>query len=173
MKLNQQQATKFYKLVAGLIESWVVRHQKRISETGYPLNEKWKGYASELGVLEVEKVRVKVVKKIPIPFYRLISWLGGTVNIQLIDIGGMTLGHSIYVVREVALNPRIMAHELVHVAQYEKIGLSKFLETYVVDCITEGYQNCNMEIEAERLSKLVETRHEKVFMSKEPAWEIA
>jgi hypothetical protein len=42
-----------------------------------------------------------------------------------------------------------LAHEFVHVAQYERLGREGFLQEYIQQIATHGYLNAPFELEAE------------------------
>ncbi len=46
---------------------------------------------------------------------------------------GMTLGHHILIVRGHETDPKLVAHELVHVRQYAERGRVRFLTRYLLD----------------------------------------
>ena len=69
-----------------------------------------------------ERVRVQPVENVPMPLPRslrrvveLLGWLSP-------HIVGMTLGYGIVLRRDVCGDPCLLAHELAHVAQYERLG---------------------------------------------------
>jgi hypothetical protein len=50
----------------------------------------------------------------------------------------------------------LIAHELVHAAQYERLGgILPFLRQYLVECLTIGYANAPMELEAAEMAARV------------------
>jgi hypothetical protein len=48
-------------------------------------------------------------------------------------------------------NLRVLAHEFVHVAQYE-LGRERFLQEYIQQIAAHGYLNAPFELEAEKAS---------------------
>ena len=65
----------------------------------------------------------------------------------------MTFGHGI-LLKNGAVDRRLVAHELVHVMQYERFGgIEAFLKEYVQEVVIDpGYLHGPLEQEAERLS---------------------
>jgi hypothetical protein len=62
---------------------------------------------------------------------------------------GMTIGHGIFVLQDCLQNPNLIAHELMHVAQYERHGsLLAFLQQYLSEVNEYGYPAAPMEHEA-------------------------
>ena len=68
------------------------------------------------------------------------------------DTGGLTAGHGVIVRRDRANNPRLLTHEFVHVAQYERLGREGFLREYIQQIAARGYPNAPFEQEAEAKS---------------------
>ncbi|GAB3014778.1 hypothetical protein GCM10027051_17940 [Niabella terrae] len=64
----------------------------------------------------------------------------------------IVIGHSIYlhgVTRQQFLqNQRWLRHELKHVEQYERLGLIRFIVTYLWQTLKVGYYRCGLECEA-------------------------
>ena len=46
----------------------------------------------------------------------------------------------------------LLAHEFVHVAQYERFQMFGFMRRYIFQCLADGYLEAPMEIEARELS---------------------
>jgi hypothetical protein len=65
------------------------------------------------------------------------------------DTGGLTAGYGVIVRLDCAKNLRLLAHESVHVAQYERLGRERFLQEYIQQIAAHGYLNAPFEQEAE------------------------
>jgi hypothetical protein len=65
------------------------------------------------------------------------------------DTGGLTAGHGVIVRLDCADNLRLLAHEFVHVAHYERLAREGFLQEYIQQITTYGYLNAPFELEAE------------------------
>jgi len=59
----------------------------------------------------------------------------------------MALGNLI-LVRDDQITTQTLAHELVHVDQYKRLGFFKFLRTWAFEYLTKGYWNISLEKEA-------------------------
>jgi hypothetical protein len=46
-------------------------------------------------------------------------------------------------------NLRLLAHEFVHVAQYERLGREEFLQEYIQQIAAHGYLSAPFELDAE------------------------
>lgn len=66
---------------------------------------------------------------------------------------GITLPpRGVYVLAEKQGDERLVRHEAVHWAQYERMGAIKFYATYLWYTLRHGYQNNPMEVEAREKS---------------------
>jgi hypothetical protein len=61
-------------------------------------------------------------------------------------------GYGVTVRRDCANNLRLLAHEFVHVAQYERLGREGFLQQYIQQIAAHGYLDAPFELEAEAKS---------------------
>jgi hypothetical protein len=123
--------------------------------------------ARRLGVAEPERVRVLITPVLP-------SWMApdlmakataagntGTDNSnppvdadrappeRRFGIAGLTAGHGILIGIRHANNPRVLAHELAHVAQYERLGMRAFALRYLTELLSVGYFRAPLELEAD------------------------
>jgi hypothetical protein len=60
----------------------------------------------------------------------------------------MALGHGIFVRADQYERRDLLIHELVHTAQYERLGFRRFLRQYLRECFSEGYPCGALETEA-------------------------
>ena len=132
--------------------------------------------ARRLGVMQPERVRVLVTPVLP-------SWMApdlmanvvmanGTIAPQVADhamrpdadhaaperhygIAGLTAGHGILLGIRHARNPRVLAHELAHVAQYERLGMRAFALRYLTELLSVGYFRAPLELEADAAMRRV------------------
>ena len=67
---------------------------------------------------------------------------------------GLTLRYGIYIREDSWGDRKLVAHELVHTHQYERLGgFSPFLTAYLQECLTPpGYPHGPLEREADRIS---------------------
>lgn len=84
-----------------------------------------------------------------------LNWLLRTVGEQLGVVSGQTIGmavrYGIFVREEHWGDRRLLAHELAHVAQYERLGgFRGFLKQYLEECINPGYPLGDLEQEAKQ-----------------------
>jgi hypothetical protein len=78
----------------------------------------------------------------PTPENPQIQALPERFGLSIAGSGGLTLGHAILVLRSQATKGNLLAHELVHVRQYEQAGsISLFLKRYVAELVQFEYAN--------------------------------
>jgi hypothetical protein len=61
------------------------------------------------------------------------------------DVQGITYKNTYYVVPQLASNLRLHFHELVHVAQWKQLGTLPFIERYMTEIQTFGYDHSPLE----------------------------
>ena len=129
---------------------WAQSQQQRILQSGRPLNAHERKVAGLVGVSEIERVRVLLIVELPQPSepdLRAAALEAGLLGPQT---DGMTFGHGIYI-RAGKARDRLLSHELRHVHQYETAGsIAAFLEQYLLQIATDGYERAPFEIDARR-----------------------
>lgn len=132
--------------IAPAAARWARDQERRILAEGRALDEDELADAAALGITGSEKIRVLVVKLIPLPAPRTLLKLSACLGIPVFEPAGMALGRGIYLLQH---DSRILRHELVHVAQYQRLGgIESFLRRYLTECLTVGYLDSPLEIEA-------------------------
>lgn len=135
-------------MAASIASPWVWFHQRQIQHRGRCLTHGEKELAARLGIQRIDDVRVLEIEQVPNP----LSWSFGLMEkrgVCVSQVDGITLGHGIYVASSVATSRELMAHELVHVEQYERAGsIWSFLVEYIHQCLMTGYQEARWEVEA-------------------------
>lgn len=129
--------------------------EARALEVGRPLNEDGIALARKLGVAHPEKVRIVVVKKISKvnTADRLVAqqpmFSAGAV------IAGITAGYGIFLDDQYADKLWVLAHELVHVGQYEREGFEGLIERVITEQLALPGRLIPVEREAIELSSKV------------------
>ena len=90
------------------------------------------------------------------------------------QVAAITLGHTIHFRDESFYNPHsiqglsLLAHEIKHIEQYEKLGILKFIGRYVRDYFSHGYgDSISFEGEAYAFEKEVRRHFLKEFRQNE------
>lgn len=94
-------------------------------------------------------VRLLPVQQIPLPEEADLREAAAAFGLITPDTAGLTIGHGIFVRHDCANDAKLMAHELMHVAQYERHGsIMAFLQQYLSEVNEYGYPAAAMEQEA-------------------------
>jgi hypothetical protein len=129
--------------------AWAEEQESRILKEGTPLSEAEIADARRAGVAHPEKIRVLRVEVLPEPDHEEALFVAKSIGFFGQRANGLTLGHGIYLCRNVWGNRHILVHECVHVSQYEKLGgIQPFLSLYLRECIDPGYPFGALEREA-------------------------
>ena len=130
--------------------SWAEGQEQLILQEGVGLTEAQKGDARRIGVAAPERVRLLQVEEIPLPQDQGLRAAAEATGLLAPETAGLTLRYGI-LIRSPFWGARdLVAHELVHVWQYEQFGgFAPFLRQYLWECLTLGYTKAPMEQEAQ------------------------
>jgi hypothetical protein len=132
-----------------LAAEWAEEQEQRILREGVPLSEQEIADAKAAGVQAAERVRLMTVESIPFPEHPLLKAACAATNFVPRAPRGLTLRYGIFVRSDCRQDRHLIAHELVHTAQYERLGgIVPFLRKYLFECATAGYAAAPMEREA-------------------------
>jgi len=149
MALVNPQLQKQIEELFPLVVAWVEQVEKEALEKGEPVLPPFEATAEALGIRQIDKIRVWKVDTMPTPENPQIQALAERFGLSIAGSGGLTLGHAILVLRSQATRGNLLAHELVHVRQYEQAGsISLFLKRYVAELVQFEYENMPLEREA-------------------------
>ncbi len=92
----------------------------------------------------LDEVRVVVVQRPPVP---PISRLGipELAGFETMRLAGITYMNKYFVAESESHSTRLHFHELVHVAQWKRLGMDRFLLAYGVGLVQSGYENSPLE----------------------------
>lgn len=137
------------RLLLPLALEWAEEQEEEILEKGAGLSDPQMEDARLIGVRHPEKVRILEVPCIPLPEDPQLAAAAAEIGLITERTEGMTLGYGIFIRARCRHRRRVIVHELVHAAQYERLGgLLPFLEQYLSECVTRGYPNGPLEREA-------------------------
>jgi hypothetical protein len=132
-----------------LAVEWADEEEKRILREGVPLSEQELSDARAVGVQRPESVRLLRVKVIPRPEHAALRMACDAIDFLTPATRGLTLQHGIFVRSDCWRDRALIAHELVHSAQYERLGgILAFLRKYLFECLTTGYPAAPLEQQA-------------------------
>jgi hypothetical protein len=122
--------------------------EREILRRGRPLGVDEARIAQAVGVVHPEQVRVLVHEDFIEPRDRAWVALAQRIGVDYDgEFAGRTSGHGI----ELAPRMRsraLLAHELTHVAQYERLGTPALLRQYFTELLVVGYERSPIEAEA-------------------------
>lgn len=134
-------------VMPGLVR-WAERRQVEILRDGEPPTEEELKLALRAGVRFPERIRIQVQEKIPMPDLWWIGQLARRSGLGF-EPAGLSLGYAVVVRSWEGRNSRLVTHEFVHTAQYERLGgMSPYLRQYLRECLIHGYRDAPMEEEA-------------------------
>ncbi len=135
--------------IAPALTAWAERMERLALQDGealYPLQ--W-NIALRVGVQRPEKVRVMYVDELPHPNPEL-TYLANETGIITPTTEGLAFGYGIFLRNNLTDAPRRLIHELVHCAQYERLGeIRLFIREYIDACLDFGYAQSPYELEAD------------------------
>jgi hypothetical protein len=115
-------------------------------------------------------VRLVQVANIENPsFYSQLAEQGLSIPLDFSVMSGITYGDTILVARRAPLAGAawysVLFHELVHVTQYEVLGIDRFIEEYVAGWAASGfvYESIPLERDAYELGAVFDGRPTSVF----------
>ncbi len=136
-----------------LAAEWAQKQEELILRNGAPLSPAQAEDAREAGVREPERVRVLLVDEIPAPPDSLRRFASDEMVFFPQAPSGLTLNYGVFIRRDCWDDRHLLAHELAHTSQYERLGgIVPFLRDYLSECATYGYHNAPLEQEAEEIA---------------------
>jgi hypothetical protein len=135
---------------------WAELQERVIAQAGRPLNAEELQLARRMGIFRAERIRILAIDEIPAPEQMQLRIAAQQIGLFGSETAGMTLRYGIYVQKDSANDRRLIAHELGHVKQYERMGgFRAFMERYLFECMMMGYPNTPMEQEADEIAESV------------------
>jgi len=136
-----------------LAAEWAAEQEARAEREGVPLSEQGMIDARKIGVCAPERVRLLRVEAVPVPEDAQLRAAAYEISFLVPETSALSLRYGIFLRWDCWGDREIIAHELVHTHQYERLGgFLPFLREYVQQCLTIGYANSPMELEAWELS---------------------
>lgn len=141
--------TAMVKMLLPLVKTWCEEQEQIILRDGVPLTPAQIADARKIGVIHPEEVRLLMVGEIPTPQHPLLVAAIKKVWADTKLTKGLTLQYGIFIRADCWDDRELIAHELVHTTQYERLGgIQNFLRQYLFECLTIGYPAAPMEQEA-------------------------
>ena len=128
--------------------TWFEAVETELLPKGRPLSAQEIEVARKVGVQDPTKVRVAVLKTFPMPTDPELLVEAERYGLGSRSEGGRTNGYVIMLKPQVAEDKTVLAHELVHVGQHDRMGRAAFLRRYLVEMEVLGYARAPLELEA-------------------------
>jgi hypothetical protein len=142
-----------------LAVQWAAGQERRIVAEGVVLTPEEVEDANAVGIRDLARVRLLPVTVIPRPDHPDLQAACDAIDFLTVTTRGLTLGHGIFIRQDCWRDRELVAHELVHTAQYERLGgIEHFLQQYLAECLTVGYENSSLEREAQSMAAGIRPR---------------
>lgn len=124
--------------LGALATAWVEEQERHIQNVGTPLSPDRLEDARRAGVRHPERVHVLAVPRIPWPANPALRAVVEMTRLLLPETRATTVRYGIFLRNDVIDDRAILVHELVHTAQYERLGgVLPFLRQYVHELISD------------------------------------
>jgi hypothetical protein len=138
-----------FELLLPLACAWAEQQERIILRDGVPLTAAQVADALRAGVAHPENVRLLKVDSVPMPDHPMLRAAAEATQLMPPLAAGFTLRYGIFIRADRWGDRRLVVHELVHTAQFERLcGFDPFLRQYLSECLTIGYPDAPMEQEA-------------------------
>ncbi len=134
---------------------WHNQSEQQLYTQGRRLTVPEQVIARQMGVAQPQNVRVLVTPRFPLPIDPELRRASLRYGIGNPLEGGRTMGYVILIKPNSAQDKTVLAHELVHVGQIERLGKPAFLQRYLTELEMVTYARSPLEREAYRKEKLV------------------
>jgi len=128
---------------------WAAEQERRVLCEGVRLSKIELADAKAIGVRNPERVRLLRVDSVPVPVHPMLRAAAASIHFLTAAPRGLALDKGIFIRADHWRDRALIAHELVHTAQFQRLGgILPFLQTYIFQCATVGYPNAPLELEA-------------------------
>ena len=147
--MDRQTTIDHLEQILPLAVQWAANQKRRVLCEGVPLSKIELADAIAIGVRHPERVRLLRVDVVPVPAHPMFRAAAASISFLTAAPRGLALDYGIFVRADHWRDRSLIAHELVHTSQYQRLGgIRPFLQTYIVQCATVGYPNAPLELEA-------------------------
>lgn len=142
-----------------LAAAWAAEQEERTLREGVPLLEEELADAKLVGVRDPRRVRLLRVDEVPRPDHPQLKAACDAIGFLTPPPRGLTLQYGIFVRADWWRDRPLIAHELAHTAQYERLGgILPFLGKYIFECVAIGYAQSPLEQEAVHAAEKIASR---------------
>ncbi len=120
-----------------LATAWLEEQERHIQNVGMPLTANQIADARRVGVQHPERVKVLGVPQIPWPADTALRGVVEMTRVLVPETRGTTIRYGIFIRSDALADRSLLVHELVHTAQYERLGgILPFIRQYMHEHIT-------------------------------------
>jgi hypothetical protein len=146
LRLDPQRLLSQFERLIPLAARWAEALETRILREGVPLTAEETADARALGVREPERVRLLSLASVPTPDDLTLRAAATALQLLTPATRGLALRYGIFIRADSWRERFLVAHELAHTEQYERLGgIEKFLRQYLTECLTVGYPAAPLE----------------------------
>lgn len=147
--MNRESFRPLFDRLIPLAARWVEVWEEHILRAGVPLTDEEHAAARKLGVRDPARVRLFCLAAVPQPVDRGLKATAAAIRFLTPATRGLALRYGIFVRRDCWRDRSLITHELMHTAQYERLGgIEPFLRQYLWECLINGYLQAPLEQEA-------------------------
>ena len=128
--------------------AWYSQVEQELTPTGRSLTAEETQNALALGVKSPDLVRVVILDEFPMPTDERLLAEAKRYGLGSRAEGGRSIGYLVLLKPRVATSPAVLRHELVHIAQQDRMGKESFLRRYLLELEMMGYARSPLELEA-------------------------
>ena len=137
--------------VAPKAVDWLTGQEVLLLPRGRPLSASEGEIARQMGVQHPERVRILVVSDFPLPEDSYLATEVKKLGFGSPQAGGRSMGYAVLVKPKFEGKRWLLAHELVHVGQRERMGTAEFVRRYLLELRLLGYKRSPLELEANKV----------------------
>ncbi|MBJ6609082.1 MAG: hypothetical protein JG718_01860 [Candidatus Thiothrix moscowensis] len=143
-----------------LLLDWYAKAETGLVAQGRPLSRLELHIARALHIRQPDKVRIVVLEAFPLPDDAELRAEAEASGMGQED--ARTMGYAILLKPYLHEDPGVIAHELVHIAQHDRMGRETFMRRYLTELEVLGYDAAPLEVEAyERQDALLEAANKQ------------
>ena len=147
--MDEESVPEQFETLLPLAVQWATEEEERILREGVPLAEDEVFDAVAIGVRNPKLIRLLPVDEIPAPPHPALKAAAEAIRYLTPAPRGLAFRHGIFIRSDCWRDRSLIVHELVHAAQYERLGgILPFLRKYLFECLTIGYAQAPLELEA-------------------------
>jgi hypothetical protein len=137
--------------VAPRVVAWFTEQESALLPRGRPLTVDEGEVAKRMGVQHAERVRILILDDFPFPEGPLLPEEIKAFGFGCSCENGRSMGYAILIKPQYDGQLWLLAHELVHVAQRERLGTEVLIHRYLMELRVFGYARAPLELEANQL----------------------